>query len=59
MEFLCPARSGSLAFLCNDGEFACWFHSPHGIHMLDIIFVAAGLAFFAVGLAYTLLCDRL
>jgi hypothetical protein len=32
---------------------------PHGIDMLDIIFVAAGLAFFAVGLAYTLLCDRL
>jgi len=27
--------------------------------MLDIIFLAAGLAFFAVGLAYTLLCDRL
>jgi len=27
--------------------------------MLDIIYLAAGLAFFAVGLAYTLLCDRL
>jgi hypothetical protein len=32
---------------------------PHGIDMLDIIYLAAGLAFFAVGLAYTLLCDRL
>jgi len=27
--------------------------------MLDIVFLAAGLAFFAVGLAYALLCDRL
>jgi len=27
--------------------------------MLDIVFLAAGLAFFAVGLGYTLLCDRL
>jgi len=59
MEFLYPVRSAALAFLCNDSEFAGWFHSPHGIDMLDIIFVAAGLAFFAVGLAYTLLCDRL
>jgi hypothetical protein len=33
--------------------------SSHGIDMLDIIYLAAGLAFFAVGLAYTLLCDRL
>ena len=32
---------------------------PHGTDMLDIVFLAAGLAFFAVGLAYTLLCDRL
>jgi hypothetical protein len=32
---------------------------PHGTDMLDIVFVAAGLAFFAVGLGYTLLCDRL
>ena len=27
--------------------------------MLDIIFIAAGLAFFAVALAYTHICERL
>ncbi len=38
-----------------------WGSAPHshGIDMLDIIYLAAGLAFFAVGLGYTLLCDRL
>jgi hypothetical protein len=27
--------------------------------MLDILFIAAGLAFFAVGILYVLVCDRL
>jgi hypothetical protein len=30
-----------------------------GPSMLDIVFVAAGVAFFVVGLGYVLLCDRL
>jgi hypothetical protein len=34
-------------------------HHPRGTAMLDLIFLAAGLAFFAAGLGYTLLCDRL
>jgi hypothetical protein len=59
MRFLCPARPGSLAFLCDDGESFRQPKHSHGTDMLDIIFVAAGLAFFAVGVAYTLLCDRL
>jgi hypothetical protein len=33
--------------------------TTHGLHMLDIVFVAAGIAFFAASLGYVLLCERL
>jgi hypothetical protein len=33
--------------------------TTQGLRMLDLVFVAAGLAFFVVCLGYVLLCDRL
>lgn len=32
---------------------------PHGADMLDIVFLAAGLLFLGLCLAYATLCDRL
>jgi hypothetical protein len=47
----CADDGGSLASLSN--------HQGPETEMLDIIFIASGLAFFAVGILYVIVCDRL
>ncbi|HEY4135572.1 MAG TPA: hypothetical protein VGO34_10180 [Alphaproteobacteria bacterium] len=34
-------------------------HQGPETEMLDIIFIASGVAFFAVGILYVIVCDRL
>jgi hypothetical protein len=57
MRFLCRGAVHPIAFLYLRDQTS----TPNigEANMLDVLFVAAGLAFFAVGLGYTLLCDRL
>ena len=59
MGFLCPPRrAGSLSYAMAVDLVRCSPHPPEA-DMLDIVFVAAGLASLAVCLGYVLICDRL
>jgi hypothetical protein len=69
MEYLCPARVGSLDFLSVRTDSLARprrarpllraVARPMEEQMLDIAFLALGLVWFAACLGYTAFCDRL
>ena len=56
MGFLCAGNGGGIAFLCGRDDFG---GATRGSSMYDVLFVALGIAGFAVCVGYVYLCDRL